>query len=189
MTECIKCGEREYYAKGLCKRCYTTRYDAKHRDEKRAYNARYRASRGGKTMNANRDCALFLGVHVAERVLSKVFNNVQRMPMGNRGFDFICNRGMKIDVKSGVMNRSDRHICRWQFSIKRNTVPDYFLCIAFDNRDDLNPLHMWLIPGDTICHKSSVAISESTIDKWDEYMMHIDETIACCDDMKTRTRK
>lgn len=149
MTGCTKCGERKHHAKGLCKRCYGKRYYMEHLDE----SLLYRANHGGKTMDNNRNCSLFLGVHVAERVLSKVFNNVQRMQMGNRGFDFICNRGMKIDVKSSTMNLSDKHIYRWQFLIKRNTVPDYFLCIAFDNRDDLNPLHMWLIPGDTISTK------------------------------------
>ena len=36
----------------------------------------------------NKTCALFLGVHVAERVLSHVFKQVKRMPNGNVGYDF-----------------------------------------------------------------------------------------------------
>jgi len=58
-----------------------------------------------RPMGENRDCSKFLGVHVAEQVLSQVFNNVEVMPHNNKGFDFICNRGKKIDVKSSCKSQ------------------------------------------------------------------------------------
>jgi hypothetical protein len=105
-----------------------------------------------KPMSENKDCSLFLGVHVAERVLSNVFKNVQRMPQNNPGYDFICSKGYKIDVKSASLCKilDKKHgsvIWRWNFHIRNNTIADYFLLIAFDDRENLNPMHVWLIKG------------------------------------------
>ena len=50
----------------------------------------------------------------AERVLSKVFKNVIRQPHYTPGFDFICGRGFKIDVKSACMRTSGS----WMFHIR-----------------------------------------------------------------------
>ena len=129
------------------------------------------------TSKTNRSCPQFLGVHVAERVLSKIFNNVERMPLHNPGYDFVCNRGKKIDVKSATMHKN-----YWSFHIYRNKIADYFLCIAFDNRADLNPIHIWLLPSDVISDKVCVKISLSTISKWTEYEQFnkLYEVVACC---------
>ena len=116
--------------------------------------------------------------------MRNVFKDVESMPHGHPGYDFICNRGMKIDVKSGTTHTSKTRADSWLFNIKRNTIADYFLCIAFDNRDDLNPLHVWLIPRDFVNDKIGVGISVTTIDKWDEYRLPIDKTTACCDKLK-----
>ncbi len=101
-----------------------------------------------KPYTDNKKCSSYLGVGIAERVLSHVFKNVELMPMSNPGYDFICNHGKKIDVKSSCryfhIGRSDS----WMFTINKNTSADYFLCIAFDDREHLNPEHVWLIPGD-----------------------------------------
>ena len=135
---------------------------------------------GRRPFTENRDCSSFLGVHVAERVLSRVFKDVKRMPMHNPGYDFICNRGKRIDVKSACLVKRKY----WMFSIKRNAVPDYFLCIAFDNREDLNPVHIWLIPGNEINHLMGTTICPSTIHKWDQYRLDISKVVSCCDTMK-----
>jgi hypothetical protein len=102
-----------------------------------AQTTRYNRKRGIRAFNENKDCPQYLGIHVAERVLSNVFKDVERMPMNNRGYDIICNHNKKIDVKSSCQ----REIGGWMFNIKRNVTADYFLCIAFDNREDLNPVH------------------------------------------------
>ena len=131
--------------------------------------------------NVNRDSATFLGVHVAEFILSKVFKNVEIMPPCNPGYDFICTRGMKIDVKSSCLSKMNT----WQFHIDHNTTADYFLCIAFDTREDLNPLHLWLIPGEQINHQSKISVSPNTASKLYEYKLDINKTITCCAAMKS----
>ena len=135
-------------------------------------------------MSENKECSSFLGVFVAERVLSHVFRDVEVMPYGNKGFDFICNNGKKIDVKSACIRRSSSGTLRWAFSIKRNKIADYFLCLAFDSREDLNPLHAWLLPGEKLNRFIGTSIHPSTINKWDDYKLDINKVVSCCNSMK-----
>jgi hypothetical protein len=141
----------------------------------------YRLSKGIQPYYENKECSQYLGIHVAERVLSHCFDNVYRMDPGNPGFDFICSKGYKIDVKASV--RVDRHsngLKGWQFQIKRNTTANYFLCLAFDSRDSLNPEHIWLIPGKAINHLRFASISETTLAKWSQYEKPIGKVLQCC---------
>ena len=66
----------------------------------RAYAEHSRRKNGVLSISENKKCSKFLGVHIAESVLCHVFKDVEVMPTDNHGFDFICNRGKKIDVKS-----------------------------------------------------------------------------------------
>ena len=106
------------------------------------------------------------------------------MPYNNKGFDFICDKGYKIDVKSSCFLTSRPNM--WAFKIRYNTIADYFLCLAFDNRKDLNPAHIWLIPGHIINHQTCASISKSTLDRWHEYELidKLGEVMTCCDAMK-----
>jgi len=99
-------------------------------------------------MSENEDCATYLGIHIAERILSKIFENVTRMSINNRGYDFICKKGYKIDVKSATLGNSPNTDNRWYFSINYNDIADYFLLIGFDNRESLEPMHIWLFRKD-----------------------------------------
>ena len=196
-TEEIQQHKKEYYAAHREKFRQKDRlYKAEHRDELiQKRRAHYEAHRneiniargekrhdnGGTAMDENRECTLFLGVHVAEQVLSKVFKNVIRMPLQNPGYDFVCNKGKKIDVKSSCTHASGSN---WAFDIRKNKIADMFLLLAFNNRDDLKPLHIWLVPADLINHIQNAGISESTLLKWDEYKLDIDKVTACCDSMK-----
>lgn len=133
-------------------------------------------------MNVNRECTLYLGVAVAERALSAVFNNVTRMPHGNPGYDFICNNGYKIDVKCTCVNHKYGGSGRMAFNIRKNVIADYFLCLVFDNRKSLTALNVWLLPGDKFNNRSGISISNSTIHRWDRYKIDkIDDIIAHCD--------
>lgn len=132
-------------------------------------------------MVMNKDCGSFLGCYVAEQVLSKIFKNVKIMPYANSGYDFICNRNLKIDVKSAATG--DRN-SGWFFNIEWNKIADYFLLLAFNNRNDLIPEHLWLIPGEDINHRKGISISKSTISKWAKYEQSIDKVIACCNQMR-----
>ena len=110
------------------------------------------------------------------------------IPYGNKGYDFICGRGYKVDVKSSCLHSGRQ----WVFNINHNTIADYFLFLAFDNRDNLNPLHLWIVPGHDINHLSTASISRSTIDKWEQYELtdKIEQVISCCNVMKnTDTNK
>lgn len=159
-------------------------YYIEHRREMKEHSSKNYYNHGGQPMTDNRSCSLFLGVCVAERLLSHLFKNVTCMPNNNPGFDFRCGKGYLVDVKSGCIRISSTGTIYWQFTIKRNTIADYFLCIAFDNRRDLNPLHHWLIPGDVLSHLMNATISETTLAKWAEYEKPIDAAISCCDAIK-----
>jgi hypothetical protein len=133
------------------------------------------------TSETNKVCTQFLGIHIAERVLSKIFKDVEVFPYGHKGYDFICNKGFKIDVKSAT-KRSNRNKNAWVFNIKKNQIPDYFLCLAFDNRKDLNPKYLWLINGNKINDKNTLSISLSKRDEWKQYELtdKLKDVISCC---------
>lgn len=133
-------------------------------------------------MSENKSCSAFLGVHVAERVLSKIFKDVTTMPYANPGYDFVCNKEKKIDVKCSCKRVGSNN--GWEFHIRKNTVADFFLCLAFDNREDLTPLHVWLVPGGAVNHLQSTNISESSISRWAAHEIGVDKVVACCDSMR-----
>ena len=56
--------------------------------------------------------------------------------------------------------------------------------VKIDNREDLNPLHTWLISGDAINHLMTASISPSTIHKWDKYRLDTSKVSACCDELR-----
>ena len=181
---CIKCGvslvagvnctqhelDRSMYR---CREC-----NAKH---VREYS--HRTGRA-KPMSKNPTCSSFLGIHVAERVLSHIFKNVKRMPNNNQGYDFICNKGKKIDVKSACRRQREKHRDLWAFHTRHNTIADYFLCLAFNNREELNPEYIWLIPGWLINGRSIASISVTTIPKWDDYALDTSKVTTCCNVLK-----
>jgi hypothetical protein len=140
-----------------------------------------------KPMSENRECASFLGRHVAEQVLAGLFDHVEKAPYGNPGWDFVCGKKKRIDCKSSCLrSHHNKRNTHWLFNIKRNDKCEYFLCIAFDNRDDLNPLHVWLIPGELINSKLGLSIpnSEKGLSKWAQYEKPIDKVLTCCGRMK-----
>lgn len=152
-------------------------------------------------MRTNKKCPMFLGCHVAERVLSYVFKDVERMPLNNKGFDFICNKGFKVDVKSACSNNNT-----YQFSILCNKIADYFLLIGFDSRDSLNPQHMWLIKSDELIryghynleHKKlncrttlTIRNNQYYLDEFSKYELSdkLNETIKYCNILKMNQNK
>jgi len=134
---------------------------------------------------SNKECSQYLGIIVGERMLLRVFKNVEVMPFGNQGYDFICNSGYKIDVKSATKMKNHNG---WMFNINRNQIADYFLCLAFDDRENLNPKHIWLIPGEKVNHLIGLAISISTMDKWSQYELtnKLNDVIECCNILKNK---
>lgn len=171
----------------VCKSCYITlrreRRQA-NKEQARLESEKDRRRRGVKSMQDNKMCPKWLGVHIAEQVLQRVFKNVTPMPHDNSGFDFICGRGYKVDVKSSCIRYCKNASDSWKFHIFNNQTADYFLCLAFDNRADLTPMHLWLLPGDYVNQKKLVSISTTTIDKWNDYKLDINKVVSCCNIMK-----
>ena len=146
-----------------------------------AMSTRASRKRGALPMSENKECSSYFGVYIGEPLLYMIFKNVERMPYGHPGYDIICGNDKKIDVKLSSLRKSQNN---WQFHIRRNTTADYFWCVAFDNRKDLNIIHIWLLPGDKFNHLANASISPSTIHKWDAYKQDPTKVIACCDTMK-----
>ena len=138
----------------------------------------------------NKNCSLFLGVHISENILSKVFDNVKRMPHGNKGYDFICNKGFKIDVKSSCLHKNNTYT----FTIKYNKTANYFLCIAFDNRKNLQPQHIWLIKNNDIIRNKKlkkfyilgIVNKPSKLKEFSKYELtnKLEKIIHCCNKLK-----
>lgn len=196
---CIRCGSPVDHYKELCNRCYHSKYyinniniikervkkwQEKNPEKRRIASTKNRRKVGILPQSENRYCANFLGIHVAERVLSNVFENVVKQPHGNPGFDFICNKGMKIDVKSACLHYMASKNPNWNFRINYNKIADYFLCLAFDNRENLTPLHIWLIPSQNVNTQSGISTTTTSISKWDKYKLDINKVSTCCDIMK-----
>lgn len=159
---------------------YITHKEARRESMHQYYINTYRDRHGMRAMADNKQCAQYLGVAVAEKILSEIYNNVTKMPYGHRGYDFICNKGKKIDVKSACVNKKGR----WEFTIKRNTIAEFFLCLAFDNRTNLTPIHIWLIPGIDVNDKSGISIKPMVTDKWEKYELDISKVVNYCDNKK-----
>ena len=137
-----------------------------------------------------KDCGAWLGVHIAERVLSTFFDHMERMPVGNKGFDYMCGKGFKIDVKASCLRKGKWGNPFWGFSPDRNMMADYFLCIAFNNRNELEPMHIWLIPGNRINNQFTFVVTNSKIglEKWSQYEKPLGNVISCCNKMKNCDR-
>lgn len=172
-TNTCKSGKRVGQFRGYCKKCTID------------YNRDWEHKTGrSRPMAENKDCAAFLGVVVAENLLANVFKTVERMPTNHPGYDFWCPKGYKIDSKISTL--SPKRNC-WQFRIHHNTVADYFACIAINDRDNIEPVHFWLIPGEVVNYlKSCLEIGggEKSLAKWAQYEKPIDKIVKCCTTMK-----
>lgn len=185
IVECISCGEiGEHHGHQLCKICYRKKYAKDNAEKVKESYRNYTYAHGGKSMSENKECPMFLGCHVAERVLSKVFKNVKQMPTDNAGYDFVCAKDYKVDVKSSVLRHHNRSLGYWSFLIKKNTIADYFLFLVFDNREELTPMHVWLIPGEKLNHLTSTSIAKTTLAKWSQYELDVGKVVECCNTMK-----
>ena len=142
----------------------------------------------GKTrpLSQATDSASYLGVHIAERVLGGYFDNMERMPYSNPGFDFVCGNGYKIDVKSSCA-QTYKQYRRWNFHVFQNMIADYFLCIAFDNRESLTPQHVWLIPSNEVNSKLNFKIYDTTKNllRWSRFERPVGKAITRCQKMRT----
>ncbi|MCK4665873.1 hypothetical protein KAU33_03945 [Candidatus Dependentiae bacterium] len=140
-----------------------------------------------QSMHENKSCSAYLGIVIAERLCRHLFNDVKVMPYGFPGYDFICNKGKLINVKSATITFTGKSKNpRWLFVINNNKIPDFFILIAFDNRTDLNPLHLWMIPGHILNNQGKASMSRSTIHKWSKWERDIKDAQLCCVELKNK---
>ena len=92
-------------------------------------------------MSENEECSSYFGVYIGENYVSKTFEDPIMMQYGNKGFDWICKNGKKIQHQARCL-RYDRN--QWTYNIFYNNIADYFILSAWDNREDLEPLYVWI---------------------------------------------
>lgn len=159
---------------------------------KRQYEERGGRERAGHlSMYENKSCSSYLGVVIAERLCRHLFKDVEVMRNGNPSFDIICNKGKKIDVKSSttyIRQNLYSTVNSWDFTIRRNKNCDYFICVAFDNVFDVNPLYIWMIPASEVNDIPKIQISSTTTHKWDKWKRSIEEVQLCCTTMKENNK-
>ncbi len=171
---------------GWCKEC-VSKYQKEHRPESSAREKKWRIATGRKRpIEEARDSSVWLGCFIAERALSGFFDDITRMPPNNPGYDFICGKGYKIEAKSSCLYHGPYGNPRWSFGIRKNRIAEYFLCLGFDDRSSLEPLHVWLIPGHIVNHLwgLSITTAPNSIQKWSRYEKPIGRVVKCCDRLK-----
>lgn len=208
MKKCKKCGIlksldefcKDNRAKDgkhtYCKKCMKEThknyyYNRGGRETKKDYynNRGGREKAGRISMYENKSCPQYLGIVVAERLIRHLYNDVKVMPFGFPGYDFICNKGKKINAKAStahIRKNKNSTVESWKFEIKKNKKCDFFLSIAFDSVNNPNPLHMWMIPGNEVNDRVGIQISSSTIHRWDKWKMNINDAQLCCMTMKEK---
>ena len=170
---CKGCGQlKQIVFEGLCRNCYNHKI------------GKY------QSMSKNKLCSFYLGKYVKNEFLPKYFKNIEHVDFGD--YNFICDNDKKIKVIASshrINKKLINSLGFWQFTIYKNKIPDYFLCIAFDNRKELNIQHIWLIPAREINHLKTFGISVSKTDKWKIYEKDLNKAIKCCDVVKDEKKK
>jgi len=188
-----------------CERLNHKAYRLTHKDQRKAYHKVYQKEyqkkhpnhtinwmhKTGKSkpMSENKACASYLGYVISETILSREFPGIIRMPQNHPGYDFYCPKGFTIDVKSSCLISREHGNDFWSFDINYNQIPDYFLLLFWDNRTDLNPLHIMLIPGPVINNKSTLSITNSpkSLSKWSKYSRPLTNALNCCSQLRGLT--
>ena len=118
---------------------------------KRKYTQEWRYENGSQSpMSENENCSQYLGTLVAERqygriILPEIFGGIEKeMPYGNPSYDFLVKGNIKVDIKSCCL-REMKGWLGWEPHVRFNNVTDYFVILAFDDRDNLNLIFVWSI--------------------------------------------
>ena len=136
----------------------------------------YRHNTGRQApMQDNPDCSAWFGSFIAENYIIGTFEDPVKMPYGNPGYDWICKQGQKIDSKARCLEYKGIGWSGWKFLIKYNNIADYFILSAWDNRDSLNPLHVWIFHKNDMVRKGRGCCS-GRVKFWKRDMFSITNT-------------
>lgn len=170
----------KYYANRESEKARRRQYYNTHiAEEQRKGRERWYA-KGGKPASENLECSKYIG-NFAEKVLSTFFKTMQRMPQDNPGFDFLCGKGYKIDVKAACLTFPTDSKSRWTVNIHKNVIADYFLVLLFVDRIEKIPVHVYLIPGSDVNHLTGFSIynTERNLSKFSKYEKPLDAVLSC----------
>lgn len=143
----------------------------------------------------NKSCPLYFGDYIEKKYVMQIFEDpipfeYKKDDMGRiidrtKPYDYICKNGFKLKHiasckrtdKFHVLNYLD-DILYWGYLIRRNNVPDYYILSAWDDRNSLNPLYVWIIRGDEI-----FITQRSQKPFWDRYTFVVYDTRSGIDRM------
>lgn len=78
--------------------------------------------------------------------------------------------GWTVDVKAATRRQYAADAPRWAFCInKQKDKADFFVFYAFDNADDRNVVHAFLMPSEIATTSASISIPETMKSKWSDY--------------------
>jgi len=118
-------------------------------------------------LSDNKDCSSYFGTFT-ENLMIQTFEDPIKMPYGNPGFDWMCKKGDKIDNKSACLRYDIPFWEGWTFPIKWNNIAEWFVLSAWDNRESLKPLHVWVFHKNDIVRdkkfwrRDSISITNKT---------------------------
>lgn len=98
----------------------------------------------------NKDLGQYFGIHVAEKYVSSLFEDVIRLPINYTGYDWICKKGYKIQHKASCLIYDDKGWQGFAYNILNNDIADYFILTGWNNRKDLVPIFILLIHSEEI---------------------------------------
>lgn len=110
----------------------------------------------------NETCSYYVGImgerEIGRIILPRILGTItEEMPPNYPGFDFIVDNNIKVNVKSACLIDIGKNMkSRWCYNIDYNEIADYFLCVAFDNREHLYCMHVWLFKRDDIVRKKEI---------------------------------
>lgn len=116
----------------------------------------------------NKDCSRYFGNYMEKKYVMQIFEDpipfeYEKDKMGRiidrtKPYDYICKKGLKIKHIASCIRTDKLHVIScfgdpllyWEYLIKNNNVPDYYILSAWNDRDSLEPLYVWIIRGDEI---------------------------------------
>lgn len=175
----------KYYQNREAEKARRRKYYQDHQSEEQQKGRERWYSKGGKPASENPLCSKYIG-DFAEKALSTFFKTMIKMPADNPGYDFLCGKGFKIDVKSSCLLYRLNDTPHWKININKNVEADYFLILLFDSRTDKNPMHVYLIPGSHINMLQGISIRNApeSLAKYSKYERPIDTVLSCCRKIK-----
>jgi hypothetical protein len=171
-----KNGKLSAYCK-VCDRKMSYEWKKNHRERRKEIVRKSKYRRNIQVAwKDNKRCSSYLGC-IAEAVLAKAFGAIERMPYSNPGYDFLCGKGFKVDAKSACLREGG-----WHFHIKQNKIADYFICLGFLDRDSVEPMRVWVIPGDVVRDKIGINMraNKDRPHMYDVYEYPIDKISNIC---------